>query len=98
MRLYWCVCDFHIFQGIRSERGKTLAAFIKAIGYIIPLMEPEHADVFTKQVMKILIREMASPEEEMKRIVLQVCVKQISVCVYGRRYMHCHSHFSPSLF
>ncbi|RKP33783.1 armadillo-type protein [Dimargaris cristalligena] len=61
--------------GIRKHRGKGLAAFLKAIGYIIPLMEPEYAIYYTREVMVILIREFQSPDEEMKKIVLKV-VKQ----------------------
>ncbi|KAI9099335.1 armadillo-type protein [Phlyctochytrium arcticum] len=63
--------------GIMKHRGKGLAAFLKAIGYIIPLMDAEYASYFTKEVMIILIREFQSPDEEMKKIVLKV-VKQCS--------------------
>ena len=58
-----CLC----FQG--------LAAFLKAIGYLIPLMDAEYANYYTREVMLILIREFQSPDEEMKKIVLKV-VKQ----------------------
>jgi len=64
-----------LWKGIRQHRGKTLAAFLKAIGYIIPLMDAAYASYYTKEVMVILIREFASPDEEMKKIVLKV-VKQ----------------------
>lgn len=64
-----------LWTGIRKHRGKGLAAFLKAIGYIIPLMDPEYANYYTKEVMVILIREFQSPDEEMKKIVLKV-VKQ----------------------
>ena len=64
-----------LWYGIRRHRGKGLAAFLKAIGYIIPLMDPEYASYYTKEVMIILIREFSSPDEEMKKIVLKV-VKQ----------------------
>ncbi len=46
-----------LWEGIRMHRGKGLAAFLKAIGYIIPLMNAEHASEYTKEVMPILIRE-----------------------------------------
>ncbi|EEE56293.1 hypothetical protein OsJ_05364 [Oryza sativa Japonica Group] len=49
-----------LWKGIRSHRGKVLAAFLKAIGFIIPLMDA---------------LEFQSPDEEMKKIVLKV-VKQ----------------------
>jgi len=64
-----------LWYGIREHRGKGLAAFLKAIGYIIPLMDAEYASYYTKEVMVILIREFSSPDEEMKKIVLKV-VKQ----------------------
>ncbi|CAO3668318.1 unnamed protein product [Umbelopsis ramanniana] len=64
-----------LWTGIRQHRGKGLAAFLKAIGYIIPLMDDEYANYYTKEVMIILIREFQSPDEEMKKIVLKV-VKQ----------------------
>ncbi|KAF7232024.1 hypothetical protein EG68_10137 [Paragonimus skrjabini miyazakii] len=64
-----------LWRGIRTHRGKGLAAFLKAIGYLIPLMDAEYANYYTREVMLILIREFLSPDEEMKKIVLKV-VKQ----------------------
>lgn len=64
-----------LWKGIRQFRGKGLAAFLKAIGYLIPLMDAEYANYYTREVMLILIREFQSPDEEMKKIVLKV-VKQ----------------------
>ena len=64
-----------LWKGIRLLRGKVLAAFMKAIGYIIPLMDAMYANYYTREVMVILIREFATPDEEMKKIVLKV-VKQ----------------------
>ena len=71
-----------LWYGIKQHRGKSLAAFLKAIGYIIPLMDSEYASYYTKEVMFVLIREFASPDEEMKKIVLKVvkqCVSTIGV-------------------
>nr|GAT46774.1 predicted protein [Mycena chlorophos] len=64
-----------LWTGIRLHRGKGLAAFLKAIGFIIPLMDPEYASYYTKEVTVILIREFQTSDEEMKKIVLKV-VKQ----------------------
>lgn len=61
-----------IWTGIRRHRGKGLAAFLKAAGYIIPLMDKDWADHFTKELMTVLTREFSSPDEEMKKIVLKV--------------------------
>jgi splicing factor 3B subunit 1 len=64
-----------LWKGIKMHRSKGLAAFLKAIGYLIPLMDSEYANYYTREVMIILIREFQSPDEEMKKIVLKV-VKQ----------------------
>ena len=52
---------------------------MKAIGYIIPLMDSDHSLEYTKEVMDILKREFSTPEDEMKKIVLKV-VKQCVGC------------------
>ena len=64
-----------LWLGVKAQRGKTLAAFLKAIGFIIPLMDAAYASYYTREVMAILIREFATPDDEMKKIVLKV-VKQ----------------------
>ena len=64
-----------LWKGIRTHRGKVLAAFLKAIGFIIPLMDATYAAYYTREVMIILVREFQSPDEEMRKIVLKV-VKQ----------------------
>jgi splicing factor 3B subunit 1 len=61
-----------LWKGALEHHSKLLASFLKAIGYIIPLMEENYASHYTKLVMPILIREFHSPDEEMKRIVLRV--------------------------
>ncbi|KAL6782087.1 hypothetical protein ACKKBF_B10605 [Auxenochlorella protothecoides x Auxenochlorella symbiontica] len=64
-----------LWKGIRLLRGKVLAAYLKAIGFIIPLMDAMYANYYTREVMVVLLREFATPDEEMKKIVLRV-VKQ----------------------
>ena len=64
-----------LWKGIRTLRGKVLAAFLKAIGFIIPLMDAQYANDYTREVMFVLLREFQTPDEEMKKIVLKV-VKQ----------------------
>ena len=65
-----------LWTGVRTHRGKGLAAFLKAIGYIIPLMDSEYANYYTREVMVVLIREFQSPDEEMKGVlkVVKQCV------------------------
>ncbi|KAG7364512.1 splicing factor 3B subunit 1 [Nitzschia inconspicua] len=61
-----------LWKGALEHHGKALAAFLKAIGFIIPLMEENYASHYTRLVMPILLREFHAPDEEMKRIVLKV--------------------------
>lgn len=61
-----------LWTGARKQRGKGLAGFLKAVGYIIPLMDEEYANYYTSQIMEILLREFSSPDEEMKKVVLKV--------------------------
>ncbi|KAL6715909.1 U2 snRNP component prp10 [Lecanora helva] len=61
-----------LWNGARKQRGKGLAGFLKAVGYIIPLMDEEYANYYTSQIMEILLREFSSPDEEMKKVVLKV--------------------------
>ena len=61
-----------LWLGIRLHRGKGLEVFLKAIGFIIPLM---YASYYTKEVTVILIREFQTSDEEMTKILLKV-VKQ----------------------
>lgn len=85
-----------LWKGIRSHRGKVLAAFLKAIGFIIPLMDALYASYYTKEVMVILIREFQSPDEEMKKIVLKV-VKQC-VSTEGVEADYIKSDILPEFF
>lgn len=64
-----------LWDGISMYRGKALAAFLKAIGFIIPLMDSDHAGEYTKFVIPVLIKEFQNNDDEMKKIVLKV-VKQ----------------------
>ncbi|KAK8138717.1 U2 snRNP component [Apiospora sp. TS-2023a] len=61
-----------LWTGARKQRGKGLAGFLKAVGFIIPLMDEDYANYYTSQIMEILLREFSSPDEEMKKVVLKV--------------------------
>ena len=43
-----------LWKGIRQHRGKGLAAFLKAIGFIIPLMDANYADYYTREVKHLM--------------------------------------------
>ena len=61
-----------LWTGARKQRGKGLAGYLKAVGFLIPLMDEEYANYYTTQIMQILLREFSSPDEEMKKVVLKV--------------------------
>jgi hypothetical protein len=42
-----------LWKGIRQHRGKGLAAFLKAIGFIIPLMDSNYANYYTREVFRL---------------------------------------------
>ena len=44
-----------LWKGIKLHRGKGLAAFLKAIGYLIPLMDAEYANYYTREVSAFFI-------------------------------------------
>ncbi|KAK8949669.1 hypothetical protein KSP39_PZI005055 [Platanthera zijinensis] len=81
-----------LWKGICPHRGKVLAAFLKAIGFIILLIVAQYSRPYKNEVMVILIREFQSSDEEMKKIVLKVLVvttvevanKVGVVDIYGR--------------
>lgn len=61
-----------LWTGARRQRGKALAAFLKAVGYLIPLMDEEYSNYYTGQIIEVVIREFQSPDEEMKKVVLHM--------------------------
>lgn len=61
-----------LWKGIRSHRGKALAAFLKAVGYLLGLMVDDQAAFYGKELIPTIVREFAAPDDEMKRIVLSV--------------------------
>lgn len=82
-----CPHGFEAFQpvlralasSIRSHRGKALAAFLKAMGQLVPLLtEPQATKELVEELLlPYLLKEFQSSDEEMRRIVLAV-VKQLA--------------------
>ncbi|WFC95642.1 U2 snRNP component prp10 [Malassezia brasiliensis] len=61
-----------LWLGVRQQRGKGLAAFLKAVGFIVPLMDADATLYFVKEITPTLVREFGSADDEMRRIVLRV--------------------------
>lgn len=76
-----------LWKGALEHHGKMLAAFLKAVGFVIPLMEENYASHYTRIVMPVLLREFHSPDEEMKRIVLKVIKQSVSTAGVEPEYI-----------
>ena len=76
-----------LWEGAHQHRGKPLAAFLKAIGYIIPLMNSEASQHYTNEIVPKLVEEMRSPDPEMKRIVLKVIKQCVATDGVGRDFI-----------
>lgn len=76
-----------LWKGALGHHGKMLAAFLKAVGFVIPLMEENYASHYTRIVMPILLREFHSPDEEMKKIVLKVIKQCVSTAGVEPEYI-----------
>jgi splicing factor 3B subunit 1 len=61
-----------LWRGLRENRGKALAAYLKAVGQVVPLMDAEYAAYYAKDLLGMIVRHFASPDDEMKRIILRV--------------------------
>lgn len=61
-----------LWTGIRRQRGRGLDAYLKCIGFLIPLMDPEYANYYTREVMAIVLREFETPDKDLRKTVLKV--------------------------
>ena len=82
-----------LWESVKTLRGKSLAAYLKAVGFIIPLMDETRASQYINDVMHILIRECSSPDEEMRKVVIKVvkqCVQTDGISVEVRSAVAVH--------
>lgn len=49
-----------------------MIAFLKAIGNIIPLMDEKYGNKYTNLVLKIIKKDLSSPEDELKKALLKI--------------------------
>jgi splicing factor 3B subunit 1 len=67
-----------LFLGAKTARGKALAAHLRAAGAVIPLMDADIAAQVTRDLMPALVREFASPDDEMRKVVLRTVAQCIA--------------------
>lgn len=66
-----------LWRGLKNHRGRSLAAFLRAIGSMIPLMSHnsqyvEYSNYYTRELMLVMSREFSSPDEDMRKSVLRI--------------------------
>jgi splicing factor 3B subunit 1 len=59
-----------LWKGLKTHRGKALAQFVRALGNLIPLMNPEVANFYSYDLLKIINKESATADDDMKRAIL----------------------------
>ena len=67
-----------LWRGLRTYRGKVLASFLRCFASFVPLMDPEYSAFYTKELIRIVRKELNSPDDDMRRAVLfflQKCSK-----------------------
>lgn len=64
-----------LWTGVRHYRGKALAGCLRALGSLVPLMDPESSKFYTKRVLEVAIKQFSASEDEMRKVVLQVLRK-----------------------
>lgn len=65
-----------VYSGLKNHRGKSLASFIMCLGSILQLMShdrqyDEYLNFYIKELLKVLVREFSSPDDNMKKTVLK---------------------------
>lgn len=64
-----------LWKGLKIHKGKALAQFIRALGNLVPLMNAENASYYSFELLKIMRRECASVDDDMKRAILTIFEK-----------------------
>ena len=67
-----------LLKGAHENHGKNLAACLKAVDCVVPLMEEMCGSRHAKMIIPMLTREFNSPDEEMKLTVLKVIKQCVS--------------------
>ena len=86
----------YLFDGIKIYKGKLLASYFKAIGNIIILMDDEVATRSAKIILPVLKKDFISPDENIRRVVLNV-LKQC-LLVNGIDYSYVKEEITVDFF
>ncbi|EAL42479.2 splicing factor 3B subunit 1, putative [Entamoeba histolytica HM-1:IMSS] len=73
-----------IIEGCKRMRGRLLASYIKAAGQVISVVDEEIAAKYGWEIIRVVVREFKTSDEEMKKIVLKVIRQCLNVEIIGK--------------
>ncbi|KAL7716400.1 Splicing factor 3B subunit 1 [Entamoeba marina] len=73
-----------LMEGCKRMRGRSLAAYVKATGQVISVVDEEIAARYGWDLVKVTVREFKTSDEEMKKTVLKVIRQCLNVPVIGK--------------
>ncbi|KCV73183.1 hypothetical protein H696_00726 [Fonticula alba] len=85
-----------LLESVQHLSGRALAAALRAIGFIIPLLDPAHTGAYAAQIMPVVVRQFAATSEHLRRVVLRVVRQCISTPGVEPSYVA--SHVAPPFF
>lgn len=85
-----------LWEGIKRHRGSGLAAYLKCMGSLLPLMDKEYGNYYANELFPIILREFSSSDDDMKRTVLKV-VQQCSIITAKDRKSYIQNEIFPAL-
>lgn len=68
-----------VWNGMKRHRGRDLAAFLKALGSLVPLMAKnpafeEYTNFYMRELVQVVTREFKSPDETMNKAILRTLI------------------------
>ena len=66
-----------VWEALNSHRGKPMAAFLRAAGGVLSLMEGTTAEEYSTLLLKVLLKEFDCQEEQIQKAILKVLTLSI---------------------
>ncbi|ELP90398.1 splicing factor 3B subunit, putative [Entamoeba invadens IP1] len=73
-----------IVKECKQMRGRHFAAYVKAAGQIIAVVDEEVAARYGWEILQVVIREFRTSDDEMKKTILKVVRQCMSVPIIGK--------------
>lgn len=60
---------------LKTQRGRTLSQFLRALGNLIPLMDKEYSEYYSADLIRVMSKELNNPDDDLRRSILIVTEK-----------------------